>query len=236
MKSLVISSVLLVMLAGVSSHAWAQAQAQGQAATNEELYHVRFVKAAPGQLAALTAAELKFPPDPNNPEPPIILRHAEGDDWQLLVISPFGKDETIRAEQPNAALQPWLTQMRTLSVRHDDTITQGPAWADAKKLLLGDGQPGAVYVVSTFEPVPGHRDQLLTALTTGPTATPSSTLVLTHREGAAWTFLAIDRYASWTAFGEAMQKQAAQTPGPTTASEHFATHHDTIATRVTATP
>jgi hypothetical protein len=231
MKSLVISSALLMMLAGASAHVWAQTPA----ATTEELYHVRFVKAAPGQLAALTAAELKAPPDPNNPEPPIILRHAEGDDWQLVVISPLGKDETLRAEQPNPAMQQWLTQLRTLSARHDDTIAQGPAWADAKKLLLGDGQAGAVYIVSTFEPVPGHRDQLLTALTAGPPATPS-TLVLTHREGAVWTFLAIDRYASWSALGEAMQKQAAQTPGPSPASEHFATHHDTIAVRVTATP
>jgi hypothetical protein len=226
MKPLVISSAMLLMLAGGSAQAWAQQD------TNQELYHVRFVKAAPGQLAALTAAELKAPPDPNNPEPPVILRHQEGDDWQLLVISPLGKDETIRAEQPNPALLQWYTQLRSLSVRHDDTIAQGPAWSEAKKVLLGDGQPNAVYIVSAFEPAPGHRDQLLTALTSGPGSNPSSTLVLTHREGAPWTFLTITRYASWTALGQDMDKQNAQTPGPTPASEHFATHHDTIAQRV----
>jgi hypothetical protein len=228
MKFRVISSALLMLVGIGAPAAWAQAQA----ASSEELYHVRFVKAVPGQLAALIAAELKAPQDPDNPEPPIILRHAQGDDWQLLVIAPLGKDETIRAEQPNQTLQQFLTQLRSLSMRHDDTIVQGPPWAEAKKVLVGDGQPGAVYLIGTFESVPGHRDQLLSALKESPV--PSATLVLTHREGAPWTFLVIERYPSWTALGESMQKQAAG--GPTSASEHFSAHHDTIVTRVTATP
>jgi hypothetical protein len=230
MKSLVIASTLLLMLAGSSVPA--RAQAQASSATNEELYHVRFVKAAPGQLAALMAAELKAPPDPDNPEPPIILRHAQGDDWQLVIISPLGKDETIRAEQPPAALLEYFTKVRGLSARHDDTITQGPPWAEAKKVLVGDGAAGAVYLIGTFEAVPGHRDQLLKALKDSPV--PSSTLILTHREGAPWSFLVIERYPSWTALGESMQKQASAGPSP--AGEHFATHHDTIVVRVTAAP
>jgi hypothetical protein len=237
MKSPVITSALLLMLAGSSALAFAQSPTpksatQGQA-TGEELYHVRFVKAAPGQLAALWAAELKAPPDPDNPEPPIILRHAQGDDWQLLVISPLGKDETIRAEAPPPALQEYFTKIRTLSARHDDTIAQGPAWAEAKKVLLGDGGAGGVYLVGTFEAVPGHRDQLLAGLKEGP---PGSTapLILTHREGASWTFLTIERYPSWAALGEMMQKQVGAGPSPV--SEHLAAHHDTITVRLTAVP
>jgi hypothetical protein len=217
MKSLVLSSALLLILAGSASSTLAQAQSQSQtpSSTNEELYHVRFVKAAPGQLAALWAAELKAPPDPDNPEPPIILRHAQGDDWQLLVISPLGKDETIRAEQPSPALQEWFTKLRGLSARHDDTIVQGPPWAEAKKMLIGDGGAGGVYLIGTFEPAPGHRDQLLSALKSGPgPAGSTAPLILTHREGASWSFLTIERYPSWAALGEMMQKQISAGPSP----------------------
>ena len=236
MKSLVLSSTLLLMLAS-SAPAIAQS-AQSQSQTSEELYHVRFVKAAPGQLAALWAAELKAPPDPDNPEPPLILRHAQGDDWQLLVISPIGKDETIRADQPSPALQEYFTKIRGLSARHDDTIAQGPAWAEAKKSLLGEGGAGAVYLIGTFEAVPGHRDQLLTALKSpGPAAGAGpAPIILTHREGASWTFLTIERYPSWTALGEMMQKQVSGGSGPSPVSEHIAGHHDTIAVRLTSTP
>jgi len=227
MKSLALAWAA-VMLAGSAS------LAQAQSTSNAELYHVQFVKAAPGKLGALIDAYLKLPPDVNNPEPPVILRHAQGDDWQLLVISPLGKDEMVSATEQAAAVNQWTLQVRGLSARHGDTFTQGPPWAEAKKLLLGDNQQNGVYIVTTYEPVPGHRAELLKALQSGPQASPSTTLTLQHREGAPWQVLTIQRYASWSVLGEIMQKQRQQSPGVPPTADHIAAHHDTIAERVTA--
>jgi hypothetical protein len=227
MKSGVIVGAVLLAVAGGSPPAGAQET------PNLELYHVQFVKAAPGKLGALIEAHLKAPADPADAEPPLIFRHAQGDDWQLMILSPMGKEHTIRAEQPSAAQQQFIQQLRGLSARHDDTITLGPPWAQARKVLLGDGEAGAVYIVSAFEPVPGQRQQLLKALTEGPNADASTTLILQHLEGAPWQLLTITRYASWVALGEAMERQRKQTPGVPPTAEHTAAHRDTIVERVT---
>jgi hypothetical protein len=228
MKWLAMSCAVPLMVAGGSARAFAQAN------PNLDLYHVHFVKAAPGKLAALIDLTLEPPPDPDKGnEPPIVFRHVQGDDWHLLVLTPYGKEETIRAEAPGEADRQYLAQLRNVSLRHDDTIAQGPAWAEAKKVLLGDGQPGAVWIVTAFESVPGHRDQLVTAITQGPNANPSAQLVLQHREGAAWQVLTLTRYASWAALADAMQKQRAQGTAPPPTAEHAMGHHDTIVERVT---
>jgi len=225
--SVTIYAVVLALTAGVEP-------SSGQEAPGQELYHVHFVKAAPGKLAALIDAELKAPASPGQTEPPLIFRHAQGDDWQLMIITPMGPQQTIRAEPPTAEMRQYLSQVRGLSVRHDDTFTQGPPWAQARKILLGDGQPGAVYIVSAFEPVPGEREQLVKALREGPNADPSAMLILQHREGAAWQVLTITRYPSWVGLGEAMQRQRTQAPGVPPSAQHTAGHRDTIVERVTA--
>lgn len=219
MRVLSTLGVMLIVLAGAAPSARAQTGAA------DELYHIQFAKAAPGKLTALIDAELKAPPDADNPEPALIFRHSQGDDWQLMIVSPRGKEETLRVEPQNPAMQQYVSQMRGLSVRHGDTFTEGPPWAEAKKVLLGDGAPGAVWIVTTFEPLPGHRDQLLSALKGGDDA--AATLVLQHREGAPWQVLTITRYASWAALGQAMsQRSTSATPPPT--AEHIGAHHDTI--------
>ena len=226
MKMLVVSSVALWMVAALPL------PARAQAAAATELYHVQFVKAAPGKIGALIEHTLKTPPDKNNPEPPVILRHAHGDDWQLLIVSALGKDETIAAQDDDPALAQWVLQARGLSVRHGDTFTLGPPVADARKALVGDNQPGAVYIVTTYEPVPGRRADLIKVLEQ-PAVGAAARLVLQHREGAPWQVLTITRYASWAAFAEGMQKERAQGPAVPPTNELIASHHDTIAERVT---
>jgi hypothetical protein len=58
-----------------------RAQTPAATPTPTDLYHVMFVKAAPGQAAAL-AKELQQP-DPKDPMAAhfILLRHQEGADW-----------------------------------------------------------------------------------------------------------------------------------------------------------
>lgn len=212
----------------------AQAQAGGA-----ELYHVHFVKAAPGKLVELIDAYVNAPADPQAPAPPVILRHREGDDWNLLVVRPLGAEATLRAVPPTAELQQFLTRTRGLRALHNDTFAIGPPWAEARKLALGDERAessgtGGVYVVSVMRALPGHRDQLEGVIRKLAAEDAGRALVLQHLEGAPWEFVTITRYDSWTAFGESEQKGGGQ-PGLASLSlgEHLAEHHDTVAERIT---
>jgi hypothetical protein len=222
-----------IVLLALMSVAAGQLPVAAQQTQNVELYHVRLVKAAPGKLADLVDSELKAPPIFNQKadQRPVILRHAQGDDWHLLVITPLGKEATVSPEPPPAR-QEFVAQARGLSARHSDTFAQGPSWAEAQKLLAGDGKGGGVFLVSTFEPVSGQRDQLLAALKQAPDA--AETLVFEHREGAAWQVMTITGYSSWAALGEGMQRERTERKGGVSpVNPHVAAHHDTIAERVT---
>jgi hypothetical protein len=217
------------------------AQTPAQAGGGAELYHVHFVKAAPAKLVELIDAYASAPQDPQSSGPPVILRHREGDDWNLLVIRPIGPEITIRAVPPSAELQQFLTRTRGLRAQHNDTFAIGPPWPEARKLMLGDeraessGGAGGVYVVSVMRSLPGHRDQLEGVLKKIAAEDAGRTLTLQHLEGASWEYVTITRYDSWTAFGESEQKLGGQAPGPTSLAmgEHLAEHHDTVAERVT---
>jgi hypothetical protein len=227
---------------GLSGPASAAAPpATPQAGAAQELYHVHFVKAAPGKLPELIDAYMSAPADPKTAQPPVVLRHIEGDDWQLMVITPLGAEETLQAAAPPAEMQQFLTRTRPLRAQHTDTFAIGPPWAEARKVLLGEGDGQAaigispVYVVTVVRALPGHRDQLEGVLRKEVADAPGSTLTLQHMEGASWEFVTISRYASWAAFGDTLQKERGQALlSPTSAGlgEHMAEHHDTMAERV----
>ena len=229
-------------LAAGPSAVQAPAAPAAQADGGAELYHVHFVKAAPGKLVEMIDAYVNAPADPQASAPPVLFRHREGDDWNMLVLTPLGAEETLRAAPPPADLQQFLTKSRPLRAQHNDTFAIGPVWSEARKLVLGADAPpsggtGAVYVVSVFRSLPGHRDQLEGALRKLSADEAPRTLTLQHLEGASWEFLVITRYDSWAAFGESEQKISGQPLSPTSPAlaftEHLAEHHDTVAERVT---
>ncbi len=102
----------------------------------QELYHFHFTKAAPGKLNELIDAYKQAPVAAGEPGPPLILRHLQGDDWDLLVLTPLGKEETL-TPSASAEEQASIQRMRGLRAQHGDTFTSGPAWADVRAALLG---------------------------------------------------------------------------------------------------
>jgi len=108
----------------------------------DELYHVHFAKAAPGKLQELIAGYKRAPVPAGEPGPPLIFRHLQGDDWDLLVLTPLGKEETLRPGL-DAEQQKWTLQMRGLRMQHGDTFTSGPAWSEARAALAGSGTVSA---------------------------------------------------------------------------------------------
>jgi hypothetical protein len=99
---------------------------------------------------------------------------------------------------------------------HTDTFAAGPAWADfAKQLGIDDASKtgASAFVVSMYRPASGQREALDKFLNEPPDRTNDSSVgrvMLQHMEGAAWTFVSIQRWNSWTDYGKDQVKSIAQ--------------------------
>jgi hypothetical protein len=198
--------------------------------STQELYHAHFVKAALGKLNDLIAAYTSAPVPPGE-EKPIILRHREGDDWDLLVLTPFGKGEaTVNANVP-ADTQAQYAKIRASSERHTDSFVAGPAWAQAQKAFGSDAS--GVYVVGVYRSANGHRDQLGQALDAIAASGPAGrSATFRHVEGGPFDFIQITHYDSWNAIDAPGTGQTDPQAQSLELRRHMAEHHDTICIRV----
>jgi len=224
--------VSLFLLTAAISVAQSTTQPQTpQAAPAVELYHIHIAKAAPGKLPQLIDAYNNAPaPAADEPQfSPIILRHREGSEWDLITITPLGKQSTISAAAPPQAIADFNQRVVPLTDWHSDTFVIGPSWAVVQKaLLVAKGEP--VYVVADYRSLPGHRAQLRQVLDAG--AVPDRSVMFAHVEGAPWNFLGVTRYDSWAEMGAPPPQPAAGTAPQDQGMamrEHVAVHHDTIA-------
>ena len=203
--------------------------------TGTDLYHVHFVKAAPGQAAALGKAIMV--PDKSEPMPEhfVVLRHQEGDDWDYAVIQHVGQKAEVTVAPSTR------TAERELRAWHNDTFVTGPSWAEFTKQMAIGGTGNAanlVYIIGVHREVPGHRDQLTKSLTAAgtPGKIQTGNIFLTHAEGSEWSFMTITRYNSWQDVA-AERAEAAAATGPVAGGwadirQHSAFHRDTIADRI----
>lgn len=196
----------------------------------QELYHAHFVKAALGKLNDLIAAYTSAPVPPGE-QKPIILRHREGDDWDLLVLTPFGKGESTVSANVPADIQAQYAKIRASSERHTDSFVAGPPWAQAQKAFGSDAS--GVYVVGVYRSANGHRDQLGQALdsiaATGPAGRSAT---FRHVEGGPFDFIQITHYDSWNAIDGPAAGQTDPQAQSLELRRHMAEHHDTICIRV----
>jgi hypothetical protein len=177
-------------------------------------------------------------PDPTAPMPGhfIMLRHQDGDSWDYCVIEHMGTKATVEIAPTMPATS---AATRDASDWHTDTYCNGPAWADfAKAMGINEGAgKSAVYIVSVYRAIPGHREQLESILSTQPAGDPAAgNVVLQHMEGAAWTFAAVARYATWDDFVKSETSSAAdQAKGMgdwAKLRDHSSYHTDTLADRI----
>jgi hypothetical protein len=234
---LVVPFVGMLLLIASISVAQQPAQQPQQPAPALELYHIHISKAAPGKLPQLIEAYQNAPaPEASAPQViPIILRHREGGEWDLITITPLGRQITLKADAPPQAVQDYFTRLAPLSDWHGDTFVTGPAWAVVQKALVPAKDAQTVYVVSDYRSLAGHRPQLRQILDRNATDTPGRGVLFTHVEGAPWNFLTVTSYDSWNAIGAPPPQPASGTPRPEAGlelREHMAVHHDTIATYV----
>ncbi len=212
------------------------AQAPAQPAARTDVYHVHFATAAPGK--AIQLADFLKTPSPNSPMPGhiLVLRHNYGDSWDYVAIEHLGTKATVEA-----AGTPFPASARDLYAVHNDTFASGPSWADFTRALgLGDQSAktsGAVYVVSVYRALPGHRGELEKSLAATPSqSTAAGNVLLQHLEGGPWNFLGIIRYNSWhdLATNEAnnMSQRSKNQGGWFELRDHASFHNDTLTDRL----
>jgi hypothetical protein len=204
--------ISVIFAIGLAPLAFAQSPSpasSGSAATaastgaRTDMYHVHFANAAVGKAQELGDLLKKQAPDAPNPGHMIVLRHEDGDSWDYCVIEHLGTKATVEANRP----APPASQMAAYAM-HTDTFAAGPAWPEFAKQMGIDGESksaGAAYVVSMYRPAAGQREALDKFLNEPPDrATDSSAgrVVLQHMEGAAWTFVTVQRWNSWPDYGK----------------------------------
>jgi hypothetical protein len=211
------------------------ASAQTAPGTGTDIYHVHFAKSAPGQ--AVAHAKDLTTPDSSLAMPThfVVLRHQEGDDWDFVVIQHMGAKAEVAATPPPPA------GTQALGAWHSDSFVTGPSWGEFTKQMGISGSAGAssqVYIVGVQRAVPGHRAELLTALSAAgpPSKVQPGTVILQHLEGGDWTFLTISCYDSWQDFGTDRAAAAAASAGVAGGwadiRQHSSFHRDTIADRL----
>ena len=194
-----------------SSAAAASSTAAASAPARTDVYHVHFANAALGKAQEL--ADFLKKQDPKAPMPGhyVVLRHQDGDSWDYCVIEHLGTKATVEANRP--ATPP---SQGAAYAAHTDTFVAGPAWAEfAKQLGIEEGSKntGAAFVVSIYRPASGQREALDKFLNEPPDTTTDSSagrITLQHLEGAAWTFVSIQRWNSWADYGKDLVNGIAQ--------------------------
>lgn len=203
-----------------------------------DVYLVHFTHAALGKAADL--GESLKSPGPNAPQPGhmVIFRHQYGDSWDYVAISHFGTKLTIEAARQQVA-----DAKRDLSDWHNDTIVNGPSWAEFSRALgLGADSKktsSAVYVVSFYRTAPGHREGTEKTLSEAPDPAvdkAAGTVLMQHLEGSPWQYLGIVRYNSWqdlaTSEANSVPATSKKDSPWSQLREHILNHTDTLCDRI----
>ena len=204
--------------------------AAAPAERGQALYRMTLLRAAPGRLLELVA-ELKA-----QKRDALILRHSQGDQWDLMVLAPIAS-----LTQP-AATAPLADPARLAF--QEDTFVRGP---DLRALPGFDS--GGLYHVEMFHALAGRRDELLREREMENAylrALGRPTNAIFVRElGGSWDAFTVGAYRSWKHFAErddipAERSQAAAREAGFEDADHIGpylrsliqTHHDTLATPV----
>lgn len=243
--------------------AWpAVAAAQAALPARPDLYKFVTIQAAPGRLPDLLAAYRDRAPvmAANGDEPPIVVRHSQGDRWDLLVIYPIGsftefysRERMARREAAgaasgvsNAAFQARLYQFIAW---HEDVFVWGPPLAELRAYVAG----ATVAHLEMMQAMAGQHEALarqryMESDFNARRGRPRM-LVFTHQEGAAWDVITLDAWRDWRQYGEA-QMVAAEVSEAAAKAAGFAsadavgtamrslinTHHDTLGTFIAFAP
>jgi hypothetical protein len=205
-------------------------------ADTSTLYRIQLVRAAPGRLLeAIDLLKRRLPPMG------VMLRHSQGDQWDLLVVSPLDADRLPRPDSRGDAVLASLVAWR------EDVYVAGPPAAQVATALAS----GTFYHVEMHCALPGrqaelrHEREMENAFERW--LERPQDLIFTRVEGggAAWdvitigTFRDLKHYAESADIPAARQDSAARAAGYESADAIgpflrtlISSHHDTLARAV----
>jgi hypothetical protein len=222
--------------------------------TGAYLYRATLLQAAPGRLLDVVAMVKTGWPGVRDAgdEPPIAMRHSQGDRWDLLLLFPMGSwqayeapDRVARREKARAAAAADLSHLAEATAWTEDVFVEGPPLAEVRAALGGAG----FFHVEMFEALPGRRADLLKQRQmendySRRLGLPQN-LVFARDCGAAWDVFTIGgyrdlkQYAEGSDVPEAKADEAARAAGFDGAKAIgpylrtlIALHHDTLAVAV----
>ena len=232
------------------------------AAGGQELYRFVMLQAAPGKLPDLIglvrqrAAVIEAAGD----ELPVVVRHSQGDRWDLLVIYPSGsfsdyysrervakRDAAANASGlGNAAFQ---KQFEDLVAWHEEVYVQGPPVTDLRAYVKG----ATLAHFEMMQALAGKRAELIKERQMENVFNTNrgrpAALIFTHEQGAAWDVITLAAWRDWKQYGE-LQMVAADVSNAAARKAGFAdadgvgvymrslisTHQDTLGSLVVLTP
>jgi hypothetical protein len=246
--TLLVATSMAVSVSWVSppSGAAAFAETNAQSAPQEPqeaLYSALLVRAAPGRLLDLIAAyQARFETAEGQPPRAYMLRHTQGDTWDLMLLVPHGPGAVIMRPSRAPEFDPaW----DALVAWREELLVRGPDLDTVRDRIEGAGY----YHVEMFVALPGKRNELL-----GQRRMENDflrrierpeNLIFVRVGGASWDLFTLGVYRDLKHFAESadvpeeIQEQAAVAAGfdradriGTYLRELIAYHNDTLAVPV----
>ena len=156
-----LTATLVISVATLSS-------AFAQELSGDYLYKVSTIRAATGELSGLLdwIAELKESNyfEMADEHPPFVMRHSQGDQWDLLIITPMGSWKSYYSvaaaaarDEAMAANTELLAPGYDMIAFDEDHFAYGPS-LDAVKAAY---EANSFYHIEMFEAAPGKADELI---------------------------------------------------------------------------
>ena len=144
------------------------AHASAKDLEGEYLYKVTTIRAATGALADLLDWEARLKAseyyDLSGQELPLLMRHSQGDQWDLLVIVPMrswteyhSAEATKKRSTAAAEHAELIATGQTLFAFYEDHFAYGPSWPALKAAYAAN----RFYHIEMFEAAPGKVTELL---------------------------------------------------------------------------
>jgi len=218
------------------------------------LYKASLVQAAPGKLLEVVELykSLRAGAAESADEPPLWMRHSQGDRWDLLLLYPIGSyadyyasDRVAKREKALRAVEAVAAKLRDSIAWQEDVFVFGPPPAELRARSAGS----AFFHVEMFHALAGRRADLLREremenVYLKALGRPQN-LIFVRDQGAGWDVFTIGfyrdlkHYAESADIPEAAQEAAARAAGFEGASRIgpylrglIGSHHDTLAVAI----
>ena len=202
------------------------------------LYRVEFLQAAPGRLLELVELVKARKADP-----PLSMRHSQGDRWDLMLLTPMGGyGEYFSPEREKRRREERSPRWDELVAFQEDLYALGPPPEEVRAAFA----KAAFFHIEIFQALPGRRGDLLRERRMENAYQRAlkrpENLVFLRDSGAAWDLFTIGCYRDLKHYAESAdipekdQEAAAKAAGFEAASrigpylrQFIALHHHTLA-------